>query len=216
VETHLRCTPQESAPDLLPTRQSLLSRLKDWNDQEGWQVFFDTYWKLIYNTALKAGLTEAESQDVVQDTVIAVLKKMPAFKYDADKGSFKGWLLRLTSWRITDQLRRRQKDIARLQRQEDTSTGTDAIERIPDPGPQLEASWDEEWEHNLLNAAIDRVKKKVDAKQYQVYDLYVLKNWPVARVARALNVSAGRVYLAKHRISHLVKKELSYLQNKPI
>ena len=60
--------------EFIPTRHSLLSRLKDWNDQESWRVFFDTYWKLIYHAAVKAGLSDAEAQDVVQDTVISVMK----------------------------------------------------------------------------------------------------------------------------------------------
>jgi len=60
----------------IPTRQSLLGRLKDWNDQESWQVFFDTYWRLIYNTAMKAGLNDAEAQDVVQETILSVSKKV--------------------------------------------------------------------------------------------------------------------------------------------
>src|SRR5262245_61835089 len=30
--------------DLIPTRESLLSRIKDWDDRESWQDFFDTYW----------------------------------------------------------------------------------------------------------------------------------------------------------------------------
>src|SRR3954471_1118795 len=108
--------------ELIPTRQSLLSRLKDWNDQESWKVFFDTYWKLIYNAAVKAGLTDAEAQDVVQETVLSVLKKMPGFDYSAEKGSFKGWLLRLTSWRIVDQLRKRQKGIEVRNGEPQTST----------------------------------------------------------------------------------------------
>ena len=41
---------------MLPTRQSLLSRLKNWNDHDGWKVFFDTYWKLIYKAARESGL----------------------------------------------------------------------------------------------------------------------------------------------------------------
>ncbi len=101
----------KSADEMIPTRQSLLSRLKDWNDQEGWKVFFDTYWRLIYHTAVKAGLTDAEAQDAVQETVISVMKSMPTFEYDSQNGSFKSWLLRLTSWRITDQLRKRQRGI---------------------------------------------------------------------------------------------------------
>jgi RNA polymerase sigma-70 factor (ECF subfamily) len=118
----------------------LLSRLKDWNDQEGWKVFFDTYWRLIYHTAVKAGLTDAEAQDAVQETVISVMKSMPTFEYDSQNGSFKSWLLRLTSWRITDQLRKRQRGIEAPKREPRTSTRTATVERVADPaGLRLEA-----------------------------------------------------------------------------
>src|SRR6185295_19341664 len=93
--------------EFIPTRQSLLSRLKDWGDQESWKEFFDTYWKLIYSAALKSGLTDAEAQDVVQETVLSVAKKMPDFTYDPAVGSFKRWLLQLTGWRIYRQLQKR-------------------------------------------------------------------------------------------------------------
>jgi hypothetical protein len=29
--------------EFIPTRYSLLSRLQDWDDQESWKDFFDTY-----------------------------------------------------------------------------------------------------------------------------------------------------------------------------
>lgn len=206
-----------SANELIPTRQSLLSRLKDWNDQESWKVFFDTYWRLIYNAAVKAGLTDAEAQDVVQETVISVLKSMPGFDYEAENGSFKNWLLRLTGWRIVDQLRKRQRDIEPPKYRSRTSTSTATAERVADPASlRLEATWDEEWERNLLEAAIERVKRKVDSKQYQLFDLYVFKKWSVSRVAQTLKVNPGRVYLAKHRINNLIKKEITHLRTKPI
>ena len=63
--------------ELIPTRATLLHRLKDWQDQSSWQQFFDTYWKLIYSFALKSGLTEQEAQDAVQETLLAVAKRMP-------------------------------------------------------------------------------------------------------------------------------------------
>src|SRR3989442_10370158 len=92
----------------LQTRWSLIGRLKDMDDQQSWQEFFDAYWKLIYSVALKAGLSDAEAQDVVQETVISVAKKMPEFNADPAAGSFKSWLLTLTRWRIVDQARKRQ------------------------------------------------------------------------------------------------------------
>jgi RNA polymerase sigma-70 factor (ECF subfamily) len=201
----------------IPTRQSLLSRLKDWNDQESWRDFFETYWRLIYQAAIKAGLTETEAQDAVQETIISVSKSMRKFEYNAGSGSFKGWLLQLTRWRIDDQFRKRQRGVNPEKQQGATSTRTSTLERIPDPaGMELEATWDQEWDRNLMEVAIDRVKQKVDPKLYQIFDLYAIKEWPVTRVARALHVNPGKVYLAKHRISSLIKKELARLQIKPI
>jgi len=60
--------------DTISTRYSLLSRLEDRGDQDSWRDFFNTYWRFIYSVALKSGLTEAEAQDVVQETVISVAR----------------------------------------------------------------------------------------------------------------------------------------------
>ena len=161
-------TPEQD--DLLPTRRSLLSRLKDWDDQESWRDFFNTYWKLIYSAAIKAGLTDAEAQEVVQETIITVAKKMKAFKYDPSLGSFKGWLLNTTRWRIADQLRLRQQAAQPNERRPPATTGADAIERIPgDAGIDLDAVWEEEWRKSLMDAALERVKQRVNAKQYQIF-----------------------------------------------
>src|SRR5579859_7688076 len=85
---------------ILPTRQSLLSRLRDWQDQAGWREFFDTYWRLIYNVARQTGLNDAEAQDVVQNTFIYLTRRMRSFHYDRTRGSFKSWLRVVTRSRI--------------------------------------------------------------------------------------------------------------------
>ena len=43
------------------TRKSLISRLRNWEDRDSWQEFFDRYWRLIYSVAIKAGLTPTEA-----------------------------------------------------------------------------------------------------------------------------------------------------------
>src|SRR5262245_61928580 len=108
--------------DSRSTRRSLLLRLKNWEDQEGWREFFDTYWKLIYGVAITAGLTDAEAQDVVQETIIAVARKMSRFKVDPGFGSFKSWLLLITRRRIADQFRKRQRHLQTPRRQVDETT----------------------------------------------------------------------------------------------
>jgi len=201
--------------DLIPTRESLLSRLKDWKDRESWQDFFDTYWKLIYGIARKAGLSDAEAQDIVQETVISVARKIDGFKYDPAVCSFKSWMLKLTRWRIINQLKRRERD--KVQQASDLSGSGETPdlrwEQISDPaGFDLEALWDEEWEKNLLTAALERIKRRVDPEQFQVFDLYCLEQWPAQKVARTLGVGVGRVYLAKHRVGRLLKKEVAKLE----
>jgi RNA polymerase sigma-70 factor (ECF subfamily) len=206
----------------IPTRHSLLDRLKDGHDQEAWRVFFDTYWKLIYNTAIRAGLTESEAQDVVQETVIGVSKNIPEFVYDPAKGTFKAWLLRQTTWRIADQFRKRlpTPEPGANDGKPRTSSevpATTTLERVPDPAvPALEALWEKEWEENLVDAAFRRVKAQANPKQYQAFELCVRHKWPASKVASDLHMNAARVYLAKHRLSNLLKKELLELKTKPV
>ncbi len=68
-----------------------------------------------------------------------------------------------------------------------------------------------EWQKHLLATATERVKRQVKAEHFQMFDFYVLQAWPVREVARVLNVSVAQVYLAKHRVGALLKKELKRL-----
>ncbi|MBX3744937.1 MAG: sigma-70 family RNA polymerase sigma factor [Verrucomicrobiae bacterium] len=198
--------------ELIPTRRSLLTRLKDWEDRDGWKEFFDTYWRLIYGVALKAGLRETEAEEVVQETVVAVAKQMPTFRYNA-AGSFKAWLLQITRRRIVDQFRKRQPwDQNAGSVAEDDTSRTPAAERVAVEELNLEPVWDSEWRKNLMEAALARVKARITPRHYQIFDLYVLKEWPVREVTRTLHVNAAQVYLAKHRVSGLVRKELRRLE----
>jgi RNA polymerase sigma factor (sigma-70 family) len=202
--------------DLIPTRRSLLSRIKDPDDQDSWKVFFDRYAPLIYGVAIKSGLSVVEAQEAVHETMITVSKKIPGFAYDPAIGSFKGWLMTITQWRIKDQLRKRLRDAAVL-RSSAPSTGTTMIERIADPQTsQLEKLWDEEWQRQTMEQALGKVKRKVKPKHYQIFDLCVIKNWPLEKVAQSLGVNIGQVYLARHRVGHLVRKEIKLLEAKPV
>jgi DNA-directed RNA polymerase specialized sigma24 family protein len=61
----------------------------------------------------KYGLRLHEAQEVVQETIIAVARQMEGFKYDPKIGSFKGWLLLQTRWRIADKMRKKSDNDAK-------------------------------------------------------------------------------------------------------
>jgi RNA polymerase sigma factor (sigma-70 family) len=192
-----------------------LRRLKDWDDQASWEEFFNLYWRLIYSVACQAGLSDEEAQDVVQETVQAVARKVNQFKVGAEHGSFRSWLLHLTRWRIADQLRKRPPPATHAPPSPDETSLTEPIERIPDPASlNLEAVWEHEWEQNLVDAALKKLKQTVDPRYYQLFDLHVLQHMPAHKVAQRLGVPSNRVYFAKYKISRLLKREVKRLETR--
>ena len=202
------------ADDSLPTRASLLGRLRDLGDSDSWRAFFETYWRLIYNVARKSGLSDDEAQDVVQETVIAVARKMPEFRYDPAKGSFKQWLLLITRRRIHDHLRRQYRSLPVAEGGGDAALR--GLENVPastpPPDAAFDAAWELEWRENLFQAALARVRQRANPKHYQAFDYCVLQERPAAEVARMLGLNIAQVYLARHRISAAVKRAVKELE----
>src|ERR1035437_3727127 len=200
---------------LIPTRKSLLSRLKHWDDQKSWQDFYGIYSRLIYGAAIKAGLREAEAEDVVQDTVIAVAKAIQVLKYQPEKCAFKTWLHAITRRQVANQFRKRQGKGRLLEPLPSQDEEAELANDIPDPASQaLDETWEQEWERNLLEAAAERVKRRVSPAQFQIFEYHALQGHGVSETAQALGISAAKVYLVKHRIAKQVREEVAYLRTK--
>ena len=196
------------------TRKSLIARLDNWEDQKTWDEFYQTYWRLIYSVAIKAGLRPEEAFDCVQETILSIAKQSKKKLYDPEQGSFKTWLMNMTRWRINDQFRKRKKDTAMTGGEWDDDRKTAIIDRVEDPnGDVLSRLWDVEWKKNIADAALARVKAAVSPKQYQIFDLYVIRQMDAQLVQEKLNVSMAQVYLAKHRVGAVLKKELAKLED---
>jgi len=199
--------------EYLPTRLSLLERLKSWDNQASWQEFFNLYGKMIYGVARRAGLSDADAQDAVQETIIAVAKKLPQFNYDPALGSFKSWLSQMARWRITDILRKRNYQSGGQQFARETRLDTVVMESHPAGAESdLESAWEEEWKENIVEAAAAKVKTQVSAALYQVFDLHVLKKLPAKDVAKRLGVKLAEVYVAKYKVSHLMQKQIKLME----
>lgn len=198
---------------LLPTRQSLLSRLRDCEDQTGWREFFNGYWRLIYNVARKSNLNDTEAQDVVQNTFIYLSRRMKNFRYDRSRGSFKSWLRVVTRSRISVYRRHEKADATLIREPLPGSDDGSVLEGIPDPAADaLDEVWQREWETNLLNTALRRVRSKVSSQQLLIFRLATLGELPLGQVAKKLGVNIGQIYLARHRVGKLFKTELDRLK----
>jgi len=211
---HLVATPSLGY-NSITTRSSLLGRLRNLGDDASWRVFFETYGCLIYNVARKSGVDDADAQDIVQETVIAVARKMPEFRYDPAAGSFKHWLLLITRRRIHDHLRQTYRLLALSPKASEYSRPQEFNE-VPSPSlppdAEIHAAWETEWRQSFLQAALAVIRQRANPKHYQAFDYCVLQGIKPGEVARRLGMSAAQVYLAKHRISSMVKRVAGKLE----
>jgi len=193
------------------TRSSLLGRLANWDDQQSWEEFRALYSGLIRRTARRAGLTEAEAEDIEQETLLRVAKNIRNF--EPAGGNFKGWLLNQVCWRIGDHFRNLAVEEKHrhhtLRRGEEDQTATE--ERVADPA-DLGKVWEEEWQRTLLERAVACVCRRANPKHAQIFDLCLLRGQSVSEVARALGVSLMTVYLVKTRLGRDLKREVDRLR----
>lgn len=197
----------------LPTRHTLIARLRNLEDKKSWADFFDLYGRLIFAVARGQGLSHQEAEDVVQEVVISVARKIDRFKPGREHGSFKAWLGRLIRWRIVDQVRRRATELraADLQGPSPGTAGdstTSLLARVPAPTEDgFQRQWDTEWATEVEKRAMAKLKKRVQPIHYQIYQQHVMIGRSADEVAKAFGVPVARVYLIKSRLNQVLRKE---------
>ncbi len=189
----------------LATRSSLLLRLKDLGDERSWREFFDLYWMLLFNVARKSGFGPEDAEDVTQQTVAKVSQKMPGFVYDREKGSYKGWLMTVLRSRMADHARKNGRRVPTVSLEFEGVLSNDSRD-------EFKQLWDNEWSKRMVSLALERVKRRVGPKQFQIFHAYMMEEWSMAEVTSTLGVSTRQVYMAKYRVGEKFEEELKRMK----
>ena len=76
------------------TNVSLLLRIRhDERDESAWRDFVEIYGYRIYHWCLNRKLQPNDAEDVTQDVLVKLARKLGSFDYDQSQ-SFRGWLAR--------------------------------------------------------------------------------------------------------------------------
>jgi RNA polymerase sigma-70 factor (ECF subfamily) len=143
---------------------------------------------------------------------------MENFRYEPEVCSFKGWLMHVTRSRIIDHLRRaRSLKYSFVPLATDTKTGENG--NLPFDGASekvFEDLWDEEWRKNLVDTAMQRIKRRIAPQHYQIFYLHSIKGMSARDVGELIGASVPKVYVVRHRVARLIKREVRALERKSI
>jgi RNA polymerase sigma-70 factor (ECF subfamily) len=183
----------------MDTSASLLERLRQPAQEHAWARFIKLYTPLLYYWARRSGCRASDADDLVQEVLTLLVRKLPEFRYDGDR-SFRGWLrtVALNCWR---NLRRR----AELPRESGDGQPAEPVAPADDP------FWEVEYRQRLVGRALELMRTEFQATTWKACWGCVVEGRPAAEVARELGVSTGTVYAAKSRVLSRIRQELAGL-----
>jgi RNA polymerase sigma-70 factor (ECF subfamily) len=183
------------------TNTELLDGLRHADNRIVWQQFVERYRPMIERYAMRFGLVAADAQDAAQQTLIEFCTAYQAGKYDREQGRLRSWLFGIARNQMRN-LRRRSR---RHERQVvDDTSATGFFGRVADDD-ELEKAWDEEWRQSVLQQCLEEVRRDVDAKSVEAFELFAWRGLSAQEVADRLGMTPNAVFIAKHRILRRIR-----------
>lgn len=192
----------------MQTSSTLLWRVRDPTDQEAWTRFYGFYAPLVVGFSRQRGCDPHMANDVLQETMVCLMKQISCFAYDPGRGMFRSFLLKIVHARIIDAFRRARR-LTLMDGPTAARVADLPSERDPDA---LEKQWDGAWYQQLMGEALGRVRGKIDARTFRSFEMYVLEERPVGEVATALGLTPNAVYQQKNRVMRLLREHVAVLR----
>ena len=185
------------------TSISLLDRLQQEPDDVAWQRMLDLYTPLIRNWLRRYSLMDQDAEDLVQEVLAVVVRKLPEFKKKPQTGAFRRWLRNITVNCL--------RDFWRAQRFQPKATGHDGfaqvLEQLEDSESSLSKLWDKEHDDYVTQHLLAMIRPRFEAKTWQAFHRVVLEGVPADKVAEELGVTLNAVFIAKSRVVHQLREE---------
>lgn len=178
------------------TRASLLIRVKDTRDTEAWTEFYELYAPILYGFAKARGLNHHDALEVQSGCYESIVRQIPCFDYDKQKGGFKAWLRVIVNRRVVDLLRKRKE----------VRADTNEIAAVECGDQSVEEIWEENWKKQHLRRCFELVKGEVSDIQYEAFRLLVEENQSVQEVQNLTGLNPNQIYKAKARVLSEIRK----------
>jgi RNA polymerase sigma-70 factor (ECF subfamily) len=188
------------------TRQSLLLRAQT-GDADAWKDLTDLYRPLLLTWLDRQQVPKNDSDDLVQEILLAIFQYLPAFRHSGHPGAFRAWLRTIACNRARDYWRARKHHTP-------ASGGSDVkdvLNQIQDPESELNRQWDEEHDRYVLRCLLDLMEQEFEPSTLRAFRRLALEGASGAEVAGELGLSVAAVYVAKSRVLQKIREHAAGL-----
>lgn len=183
------------------TRASLIASMRDGAAAPGWREFFHYYAPAVFRVALFRGLRGDEADDIVQQVMISVAKRIGDFEYNHDRGRFRGWVRSIAENKIRDYRRKCARD-----------AHASHIKAVQDAAVDVDTEvWEKQWRLQDLSLCLEELATDVPLRHLEAFRLYVIEGRPPEDVANELELSIGHVYVIRTRIIQRIRRRMTEL-----
>ena len=191
------------------TRASLLFRLRDSQDHEAWVEFVEIYEPAVYRQLRKCGLQDADARELMQELFVAVNRQIARWELAKERGSFRGWLRRVTRNLVINWMKSGQQRMVAWGGAESHSMFDQlAAKECPES-----VEFDRELRRSILQRASELVLKEQSPKAWQAFWQTAVDGKSPTSVAHELAMSDGAVRVAKCRVLARLKEVVRELES---
>ena len=190
------------------TRQTLIQRMKDGDNEQSWEEFLQIYRPYIYAIIRNMNVSGDDAEDIVQHVMLKVWKGIGKVEYSPVR-RFRNWLSTVTSNCVKDFIRKRAAAAERLEvaSRDDTLSYLHAI-ALPD----IDRIAEKEWGTHLANMAMERIEGAFSKKAVQSF-MMSLEGVPAPEIAQKLDIKLNSVYRLKNRVKERLAEEIELLRS---
>jgi RNA polymerase sigma-70 factor (ECF subfamily) len=185
------------------TSASLLDRLRLEPDAASWQLLVDLYTPLIQSWLRRHAAPAQDGDDLVQDVLTVVVRRLPEFELQPRRGAFRCWLRTITVNCL--------RDYWRSKRVHPQGTGDSefaaVLEDLEDPHSGLSRQWDEEHDRHVIARLLERIEPRFEARTWRAFTRLAFERASPDEVAAELGITINAVFIAKSRVLSEFRRE---------
>jgi RNA polymerase sigma-70 factor (ECF subfamily) len=144
----------------------------------------------------------ADSDDLLQNILVVVNRKLPAFVHNGQPGAFRAWLRHILVTEVRSFLRQRQRQ---------AEPAADFFDGLEDPNSEQSRQWDLEHDQQVVRRLLATIQQDFEKSTWEVFRLLVLEDRSAAEVAQRTGLKPNAIYVAKSRVLKRLREEVNGL-----